>query len=164
MLIVLYEIRNNRGVGHAGGDVDPNAMDAAVAVAIAKWVVAELVRLFHEVPIHEAQRIVEMITQRAVPIIWAVNDTFRVLDTSLSMRDKMLLLLYQSTERVEEAQLVKWVEHSNPSVFRRDVIMRAHRSRLIEYDRSSRTVQISPLGMSHVENKLPLEIAQPAGA
>ena len=24
----LYEIRNNRGVGHVGGDVDPNHMDA----------------------------------------------------------------------------------------------------------------------------------------
>jgi hypothetical protein len=28
MLIALYEIRNNRGVGHVGGDVDPNHMDA----------------------------------------------------------------------------------------------------------------------------------------
>lgn len=28
MLIALYEIRNNRGVGHVGGDVDPNLMDA----------------------------------------------------------------------------------------------------------------------------------------
>lgn len=28
MVMALYEIRNNRGVGHVGGDVDPNAMDA----------------------------------------------------------------------------------------------------------------------------------------
>src|SRR5262249_40606208 len=28
MLMALYEIRNNRGVGHVGGDVNPNEMDA----------------------------------------------------------------------------------------------------------------------------------------
>src|SRR5229473_3882365 len=28
LLIVLYEIRNNRSIGHTGGDVDPNEMDA----------------------------------------------------------------------------------------------------------------------------------------
>ena len=28
MLVALYEIRNNRGVAHSGGDVDPNHMDA----------------------------------------------------------------------------------------------------------------------------------------
>src|SRR5216684_233005 len=28
LLPALYEIRNNRGVGHAGGDVNPNHMDA----------------------------------------------------------------------------------------------------------------------------------------
>jgi hypothetical protein len=26
VLMALYEIRNNRGVGHVGGDVDPNAL------------------------------------------------------------------------------------------------------------------------------------------
>ena len=34
MVIALYEIRNNRGVGHVGGDVDPNHMDATAVVAI----------------------------------------------------------------------------------------------------------------------------------
>ena len=162
MLIALYEIRNNRGVGHAGGDVSPNAMDAAVVVSIAKWIMAELVRLFHKVSLDEAQRVVETLTERSIPIVWEVGNTLRVLDTSLTMRDKMLLLLYRASGPVEEAQLVRWVEHSNPSVFRRDVIMKAHQARLVEYDRSQRTIQISPVGISHVESRLALEIALPA--
>jgi hypothetical protein len=32
MLTALYEIRNNRNVGHVGGDVDPNHMDAGVEI------------------------------------------------------------------------------------------------------------------------------------
>lgn len=43
----LYEIRNNRGVGHAGGDVDPNFMDATAVYGMASWTLAELIRIFH---------------------------------------------------------------------------------------------------------------------
>ena len=94
-----------------------------------------------------------------MPIIWETSNTLRILDTGLTMRDKMLLFLYRAMGPVEEKQLIQWVEHSNPSVFRRDVITKAHRTRLIEYDRINRTVEISPLGIAHVERNLPLDIS-----
>ena len=49
MLPALYDIRNNRGVGHVGGDVDPNLMDATAVYSMASWILAELVRVFHNV-------------------------------------------------------------------------------------------------------------------
>jgi hypothetical protein len=67
MLVALYEIRNNRGVGHATGDVDPNAMDATVVVVMAKWIMAELIRVFHQVDTDVARRAVE--TLRVITII-----------------------------------------------------------------------------------------------
>src|SRR5882762_10299640 len=54
-LQALYEIRNNRGVGHVGGDVDPNLMDATAVYSNASWILAELVRVFHNVKTPEAQ-------------------------------------------------------------------------------------------------------------
>lgn len=80
MLIALYEIRNNRGVGHVGGDVDPNFMDATAVVAMSKWVVAELIRVFHAVPVDEAQRLVDSLVERTVPVIWRVSNAVRVLE------------------------------------------------------------------------------------
>jgi hypothetical protein len=59
MLPALYEIRNNRGVGHAGGDVDPNHIDATLVVSTCNWIMAELVRVFEELPISEAQNLVD---------------------------------------------------------------------------------------------------------
>jgi hypothetical protein len=47
-----------------------------------------------------------------------------------------------------------FVEHSNASVFRRDVLRPAHKARLIEYDEGSGDVTISPLGIEHVEEVL----------
>ena len=70
------------------------------------------------------------------------------------MRAKALILLHASNGPVAEADLVSWVEHSNRSVFRRDVLWPAHKDRMIEYDPDGRTVQISPLGIAHVEEHL----------
>jgi hypothetical protein len=33
----LYEVRNNRGVGHVGGDVDSNHMDSTFVVSVCNW-------------------------------------------------------------------------------------------------------------------------------
>src|SRR5262249_44828705 len=59
LLPVLYEIRNNRGVGHVGGDVNPNYQDAVAVYQMVSWVMAELVRVFHQIPIGEAQETVD---------------------------------------------------------------------------------------------------------
>ena len=40
----VYDIASNRGGRHDPGEVDPNEMDAAAAVANMSWVVAELIR------------------------------------------------------------------------------------------------------------------------
>jgi hypothetical protein len=154
MLIALYEIRNNRNVGHVGGDVDPNHMDAVCVLQMAKWIMAELVRVLHDVDTDEATAIVDSLADRETPLIWEVNGKKRVLNTKLGMRAKTLLLLHASNGPVAEKDLVSWIEHSNPSVYRRDVLRPAHRSRLIEYDAIAGTAQISPLGIAQVEDSL----------
>ena len=49
-LPALYDIRNNRGVGHAGEDVNSNHMDATLVLSMCNWIMAELVRVFHALP------------------------------------------------------------------------------------------------------------------
>jgi hypothetical protein len=155
MLIVLYEIRNNRNVGHVGGDVDPNHMDAICVLHLAKWVVAELVRIFHGVSLAQATAIVEALSEREVSLIWNTGNVRRVLDNSLSMLEKTLVLLFGSTQALSDTELINSLEHSNPSVYRRDVLRRAHADRLIEYDENgTKTVKISPLGIKRVETKI----------
>jgi hypothetical protein len=154
MLIALYEIRNNRNVGHVGGDVDPNHMDAVCVLQMAKWIVAELIRVLHNVSVDQATEIVESLVERETPLIWEVNGVRRVLNTSLSMRDKTLLLLHAATEPLAERDLVTWIEHTNASVYRRDVLRKAHKARLVEYDPISGIVTISPKGIELVEDQI----------
>jgi hypothetical protein len=154
MLIALYEVRNGRNVGHVGGDVDPNHMDAVCVLQMAKWIVAELVRVLHSRTMDQATEIVDALSAREIPLVWKVGQKLRVLESNLSMKDKTLLLLHATPGSLSERELVDFVEHSNPSVFRRDVLRRAHAARLVEYDPVDAEVTISPLGVEHVEKRL----------
>jgi len=154
MLTALYEIRNNRGVGHVGGDVNPNKMDATCVLQMSKWVLSELIRVFHNVETTEASNFIDTLSEREVSLIWQVNGVSRVLDVSLSMLQKTLLLLYQSPSGISESNLFNSVEHSNSSTYRREVLKKAHKAKLLEYDPLSRIVTISPIGSQKVENEI----------
>jgi hypothetical protein len=154
MLMALYEIRNNRGVGHVGGDVDPNHMDATCVLAMSKWVMGELVRVFHNVTTDQATAAIDALVERTLPLVWKVGANYRVLSASMSMRNRVLTLLYHSQGPVSEAEVYRWVEHSNASNFRRDIIRPAHREKLLEYDPRLATLEISPLGIAHVEDHI----------
>ncbi len=158
MIIALYEIRNNRGVGHVGGDVEPNHMDALQVLEMSKWLMAELVRIFHGVATEEAQSVIEGIVDRTHYTVWEVAGKKRDLNSQHSMKESTLVLLYSNNKPVPIMNLASWVEHSNMSTYKRDVIKPLHKNRLIEFDETSSLIQISPLGIKHVEDKIPLVI------
>lgn len=158
-LIPLYEMRNNRGVGHVGGDVDPNHMDAVYALVASKWIVADLVRAYHGTDTTTATSIVEALIDREVPLIWQINGVKRVLDPRMGAEDRVLLLLYGSVAPVPEDQLRHWVNYANTSRFRSAVLRKLHREVMIHYDDEKRTAVLSPIGKGHVEeNLLPLGV------
>ncbi len=154
LLPVLYEVRNNRNVGHVGGDVNPDHMDAEAVQSMASWIMAELVRIFHGVSTKEAEETVDALIERKTPLIWEVEGVKRVLNHKLTAKDKTLLLLNFSIGWVDASQLVDWVEYSNPAVFRSKVLRPLHTQRLIEYDIAKGRTRISPKGGIDVENRL----------
>ena len=154
LLPVLYEIRNNRGVGHVGGDVDPNHMDAEAVQAMTSWVMAELVRIFHGVTTEKAQDTVDALVERKSPLIWEIEAIKRVLDPKMSAKNQVLMLLHHSTGWVSATDLVNWVEYSNASMFRSKVLRPLHKDRLIEFDSKNARARISPLGGKTVEEEL----------
>lgn len=158
MIIFLYEIRNNRGVGHSGGDVNPNHMDANAVLYMSKWLMSELVRIFHKVDTTRATEIIDSIVERKFSLVWEINGVKRILNQSLTMKDKTLILLYHSKNYVDEADLIKWLEHSNPSVLRRDVLRKLHKNKFIEFDEGKRTLHLSPKGTKYVEESIELDI------
>lgn len=150
ILPALYEIRNNRGVGHAGGDVDPNSMDATAVLAMASWVMAELVRVFHNVSIDEAQLTVDSLVERPMPFVWADSDTRRVLRTDLKLKDQIMLLIGSASASTKADDLYIWTEYTNRSHFNRTLKL-LHSSRYIELKQTGE-VKLLPPGTDYITN------------
>lgn len=154
MLVAIYEIRNNRNVGHVGGEVDPNLLDATAVYEIASWILAELIRVFHGVSIEEAREAVAALVERKVPLIWEIGEVKRVQDGRMSPRDQALLLLSANPGWISDKDLAKWVEYSSASMFRKRVLEPLHKARLIEFDRANSRAHISPYGSKEVTDKI----------
>lgn len=148
LLPALYEIRNNRNVGHVGGDVIPNKMDAALVRESTSWILAELVRIVHGVPTTTAQVAVDALIDRSHPLVWKIEGIKRVLDPSMKMADRILVLLYTTPGWVDFERLKVWLRN-NPNVGR--VVSGLFDKHLVERDQSR--VTITPLGILHVEKK-----------
>src|SRR5262249_7365033 len=78
-LVYLYTLRGKRGIGHVGGDVEANAIDAATIVRVADWIICELIRVFHQLSLEEAQAVVDTLSTRNLPIVWEVSGKKRIL-------------------------------------------------------------------------------------
>lgn len=156
MLVALYEVRNNRNVGHVGSDVNPNRMDASVVLGLSQWIMAELVRIFHSISTDEAARVVEGLVERTLPLLWKVGSVTRVLMPGLSAKDKALALLYGAVGPQQVRWIVDSIEYKNASQFRTTILKAAHKAKLIEFDARADTVELSPLGLKYVEENIPL--------
>ncbi|MDA8120141.1 MAG: hypothetical protein M0Z85_08935 [Gammaproteobacteria bacterium] len=154
-LVFLYTMRNKRGIGHVGGDVDPNSIDSALIGRVADWVVCELIRIHHNLSLEEAQDLVDSLAVRQLPDVWEVAGKKRVLREGLTAKDQLLLLLYScKNQTVLTEDLVGWVEYSNPAVIRSRILGQLHKDRFVEWDRESEFVTLSPKGAKYVEEKL----------
>lgn len=94
-LKLLYDIRNKRDIAHLGDGIDPNLQDATLVVANMDWVMAELVRLHHNVSANRAQQIIETLVSREIPVVQEIDGQPIIL-AALKPRDQALLMLYRA--------------------------------------------------------------------
>jgi hypothetical protein len=154
-LVFLYTMRNKRGIGHTTGDVDANAIDIALMARSADWILCELIRIYHGMSLEEAQDLLDNIAVRQLPIIWEVAGKKRVLKAGLPAKDQVLLLLYSAKDTaILVEDLFNWIEYSRMDHFKASVLKHLHKSRMIEYDKDTETVFLSPKGAERVEKHL----------
>jgi len=153
LLPALYEIRSNRNVGHVGGDVTPDLMDSSAVVAIASWILAELIRVLHGVSTEEAQQLVDNLAERRIPLVWKSGALRRVLDPGLPLKDQILVLLSSSPSKVEADSLFTWTGYKSRGYFNR-LLRQLHTKRLIEFDEARGELELLPPGADYVSELL----------
>lgn len=163
-LSYLYTLRNKRGIGHAGGDIDANAIDSATISKVGDWIVCELIRIFHSMSLEDADALVASLSTREIPDIWEVGGKKRVLRDDLDFKQKTLLLLYSSVDSAVLAEdLFSWTKYSNFAVYKKKVLGQLDTANFIEHNRDSDTVIISPVGTKYVEEQILLRPTSAVG-
>lgn len=156
LLPALYEIRNNRGVGHSGGDVDPNYMDSNAVLSMCGWIMAELIRVHHNLTTDQAQTVVDLLSERKSPVVWEGRGIKRVLNPKMALKDQILLLVASCPADASVDELIEWTDTKNKTYFKK-LIVKLHSERLIEFNKQSNMITILPPGTNYVSDILAAE-------
>jgi hypothetical protein len=119
---VVYDIRNSRDAAHLADGIDPNLQDATLVISNLDWILAEFIRLYHNVPVAETQTIIDALVVRSVPAVQDFNGFLKVLNPRLKASEYILLLLYErGTSGAAFAELENWVQPSMQANLRRTI-------------------------------------------
>lgn len=144
-------LRCIRALGQPRGaatGVDPGAMDAAFAASAASWVVGELARLLGGLEPARAQAVVDGISALERPLTW--EEARRLVAGPLKLQDKVLLVLYFRLKCPLKELAAEIPSH--PAIAVAGVVTRP--SPLLYHRRTDDTVEITPRGRIHVEERV----------
>lgn len=153
VIAATYELRNNRAIGHAGGDVSPNQMDGLFFNQAVKWIFCEIVRIFSELSLEDTTKIVDGISIRWSAAIWEDGENKRILIEGLGLKEKVIGLTYFSDFSCEIEKLRSWLSITNVTNFRNRVLSPLNDENMIHFDRNRNVVKLLPKGILHFENK-----------
>jgi hypothetical protein len=91
----VYDITSNRGARHDPDEIDPNKMDASVALSSASWILSEMLRLADSSSSNPEMtaEIVEALIEKKYPFLENIDGRTYVNIAGLSAKDIGLLLL-----------------------------------------------------------------------
>lgn len=117
---VVYDVRNSRDAAHLADGIDPNLQDATLVISNIDWILAEFIRLYHNVTADEARKIIDALVTRKVPVIEDFDGFLKVLNPSLLVSGYILVLLYErGAAGATFAELDQWVKPSMRGNLRR---------------------------------------------
>lgn len=151
-LRIVYDVRNNRDAAHLADGIDPNLQDATLVISNLDWVLAEFVRLYHNMTANEAQETIDGLVTRKAPVIEDFDGFLKVLNPKLQVSGYVLVLLYERGSRgATFAELEKWVRPSMRGNLRRTLSGMVDKAEIHESDTG--IFKLTKLGRKDVETK-----------
>lgn len=116
------------------------------------WVLAEFIRLYHNVPANIASKIVDGIVKRVAPVVQDFNGFLKVLNPGLGVSDHCAVLLYQRGEDgATYEELERWARPAMRTNLRRTLNTLVDRKDYAHFDGSR--YFITRHGEQYVERK-----------
>ncbi len=146
---LLLDFRNNRDSAHLGR-FNANRMDAFFVMSVANWVMAELIRVFGDCPMEEAEAIVASITVKELPVIFEREGEQFIAKLGLSAKEEVLILLYRNEGGLDFDFLFSKTKDQNKTRFER-TLDKMRKEKLIEVKDGK--FFLMPRGIEAVEEK-----------
>lgn len=89
---LLLDFRNNRDAGHLGG-FSANSMDAMFVMTSATWILCELIRVYGNYSMPEAQKIVDELAVKEYPVVMEFEGDIFLTRPDLKAKQEVLVLL-----------------------------------------------------------------------
>lgn len=151
-LRVVYDIRNKRDAAHLADEIDPNLQDATLVISALDWVLAEFIRLAHNVSPNEASRLVDSIVARAAPMVQEFDGFLKILSPSLGASDFALVLLYhREAAGATFDEIKRWVRPKMRANLNRTLDGLVNAKDLVHFDGTR--YKITRLGEQDVEKR-----------
>ena len=153
VIAATYELRNNRAIGHASGDVSPNKMDGLFFHQSIKWIVSELIRVDGRIGVNDASKLVNALNVRWSAAIWEQDGRKRLLMKVSPRKDTVLATLYFSEFAADLSDLKRWLDIKNTTNFINRELNPLHKEAMIDFDKASGRIQLLPPGIEYFEEK-----------
>lgn len=112
---MIYDLRSKRNAVHVK-ETDPTAIDVALTVAAAGWIIAELLRLYHKSDEKAVSDAMLALTRGTIPMVESVNGEVFVGRTVPSRFEMLLLLAHAKPKGMDRTALGNAAKCSQPSV------------------------------------------------
>ncbi len=150
VLYSLYTFRSKRGGAHIKG-VNPNHIDATYVISACDWVMAELIRLYHTNEEKEIEKIINSMVDKSVPILEEFGEDLKILDPSLSVPERILIILYKKyPNSISTDELKKWIK-TKTSTHINTALKRLDDNGFVYRKNKENTITIK--GIAYVEDK-----------
>lgn len=89
---LLLDFRNNRDVAHLGG-FSANKIDANFVLSCSNWIFAELIRVYGNYSMEEAQKLIDKIAIPNYPVIFDIEGEEFIARSNLNVKQEVLVLV-----------------------------------------------------------------------
>jgi hypothetical protein len=131
-------------------------------ISVLDWILAEFIRLYHNVDANAASKIVNGIVKRAAPVVQDFNGFLKILNPKLQASDHCTVLLYQrGDDGATTEELEQWVRPAMRTNLKRTLGVLVHKKDHAHFDGSR--YFITRRGEQYVEQKNLITPAQLEG-